>query len=264
MGKRPNIYDELGDIEGRSWWLWTISLSISITLALGFILLFVPTLKAGIAEITLRHVTFLPQLLVGLMTLVVLASIYIVVKQRELNQMRRLVISTYADGHSGWAAYPQDSITGLLDRRALPDILEMEAARANRYRAPFCMVLSDIQGFRKVNEQLGNLAGDLILKGVGKILQTTARKTDVAVRYGPDEFLCLLPATDSSGGEHFIQRVSKAIEGSPSLHAVSLDFALATYQPGADADIVLGEAEREIERKRIRRDNPPQTSSPNP
>ena len=250
MENPQNIYRELGDLDRRGWGLWVVSLSISVALATGFAALFVPALKGGIIKFGTRHLEFLPQLLTGLVTLVFLAGIYVVIKQRELNEVRRLLISTYAEVPLGREAYARDSMTGALDRRALPDILEMEAARANRYRAPFCLVLSDIRGFREINTQSGNLAGDLLIKDVGKILQSVVRKTDVVVRYGPDEFLCLLPATDCQGGEHFTGRVAKALEGSAQLRSVALDFGIAAYQPGLDADAVLAEAERDVERKR--------------
>ena len=217
---------------------------------MGFAMLFVPALKVGIIDLGARYRDYMPQLVLGLITLVLLASVYIVIKQRELNEMRRLLISTYAEFPLGREAYARDSMTGALDRRALPDILELEAARANRYRAPFCLVLSDIRGFREINTQSGNLAGDLLIKEVGKTLQLVVRKTDVVVRYGPDEFLCLLPATGCEGGAHFTRRVAKALEGSAQLRSVALDFGIAAYQPGLDADAVLAEAERDMERKR--------------
>jgi diguanylate cyclase (GGDEF)-like protein len=135
----------------------------------------------------------------------------------------------------------------VLDRRALPDILQLESARANRYRTSFCVVLCDIRGFGKINAQEGHLAADMVLKEVAELLRVTVRRTDLVMRYGPDEFLCLLPATNQEGGRLFTNRVAKALAHSRHLAHYALDFGSAAYSPKAAPDQVVAEAERDLE-----------------
>lgn len=243
--RRKPTREQLASIDRRSWHLWAVSLVVTLSLAVAIAALLYPALRWGVVHFELRGLP-LPQLVVGLVALVFLLGLYIVAKQRELNELRNFIIATYVESGPPGNQYPKDALTGLLDRRALPDILERETAWVRRYRIPLCLVLYDIRGFSKINEKQGNLAGDLVLKDLAEALEATARQSDTILRHGPDEFLCFLPRTDPAGVTGFAQRVEKTCQKFARLRGVALDFGIAEVQAGLNSDVALAEAEQSL------------------
>lgn len=88
-----------------------------------------------------------------------------------------------------------DSLTGLLNRRALGEILDQEFDRARRYERPFSLLLLDIDHFKRVNDQLGHDVGDEVLRRVARTCARSLRSSDRLGRWGGEEFLVLLPET---------------------------------------------------------------------
>jgi diguanylate cyclase (GGDEF)-like protein len=104
-----------------------------------------------------------------------------------------------------------DALTGLLNRRAYEERLAIEAARSARYGHPLALGLFDLDGFKGVNDTFGHPAGDKVLQGVAKAIDSS-RLTDDAFRIGGDEFALLMPETDIGGAKVAAERVVKAIE----------------------------------------------------
>ncbi len=90
----------------------------------------------------------------------------------------------------------RDPLTGMYNRRFLDDALQAEVARAVREREPLSLMMLDIDHFKRVNDNHGHQAGDEVLKMLAGILRGEARRTDVACRYGGEEFVLLLPKMD--------------------------------------------------------------------
>jgi diguanylate cyclase (GGDEF)-like protein len=245
MQPNPERRRQLVEIERRSWHLWAISLSITGGLTFGITLLLYPALE-GYAEHLEFERHYLPQLVYGLFILVVLAESYFIMKQRELNALRNFIIASYASSAANAGNYATDALTGALDRSALVELLKTESTRAEKTNAKFCVVIFDIWDFKSFNLREGNLVGDLMLKELALLLMRTIRKADWVMRYGPDEFLCLLEASPRPGGDAFVQRVEKMRVRVDRLHGVKLLVGLAEYKPGDDAERVVSEAEREL------------------
>jgi diguanylate cyclase (GGDEF)-like protein len=169
---------------------------------------------------------------------------------RESRELREFVLAISEETGRATGEYPHDALTGVFDRRALPDILKRETTWVDRYRVPLCMVLADIRDFGKLNETQGNMAGDLVLKDLAHALRGTVRQTDSLLRYGADEFLCLLPRTDSEGGAAFTGRVRQTCERSPRLRGFIIDFGVAVYAAGKDPNAVLANAEGQLAAQR--------------
>ena len=89
-----------------------------------------------------------------------------------------------------------DPLTGLFNRRYLEDSLPRELHRSSRGRLPLCIAMLDLDHFKQFNDQYGHEAGDLLMRAVGQILGVKLRKSDIACRYGGEEFALVLP--DSS------------------------------------------------------------------
>ena len=89
----------------------------------------------------------------------------------------------------------RDFLTGLFNRRHLDDVLPAMLAMAQRDRQPLSVVIIDLDHFKTVNDQLGHAAGDRLLAAFGELLDTHCRKSDVACRYGGEEFCLLMPRT---------------------------------------------------------------------
>ena len=244
MERRRSERELLAYLDRRTWHLWVPVLSISVFLALGIAVFLYPALAWKVEQLGVR-LTILPQLVTGLLVLIVLQSVYVVLKQKQVNEMRDFIISRYAET---WIRedLARDPLTGVLDRRTLPDIIERERAWADRYNLPLCLIFLDIRGFREINESGGHLAGDIILKDLACTLQSTVRQTDTVIRYDPDEFLCFLPRTDRAGGEGFTRRLSKRCQEVARLRDLPLDFEIAVYEAGMNLDGVLTEVERQL------------------
>ena len=104
-----------------------------------------------------------------------------------------------------------DGLTGLFNHRKFQERLTEELKRSERQETPLSLLLTDIDFFKKVNDTYGHPVGDLVLKGVSKILKKEIRDIDIAARYGGEEFVVILPGTDSIGAKNSAERLRKAI-----------------------------------------------------
>lgn len=108
-----------------------------------------------------------------------------------------------------------DPLMEIFNRRYLERRLEEEFARARRYGFPLSLLLLDFDHFKKVNDDHGHTAGDLVLKGIGEILKKSVRTVDVVARYGGEEMVILLPHTPAVHAVILAERIRKKIEDFP-------------------------------------------------
>lgn len=108
-----------------------------------------------------------------------------------------------------------DPLMEIYNRRYLERRLEEEFARARRYGFPFSLLLLDIDHFKRVNDERGHPAGDLVLKEIGEILKKTVRNVDVPARYGGEEVTILLPHTPDADAIILAERIRRTIEDHP-------------------------------------------------
>ncbi len=104
-----------------------------------------------------------------------------------------------------------DWLTGLTNRRHFLDMAEHECAVARRYGLPLAAILFDIDRFKRVNDSLGHLTGDEILKGVAQRTAEQLRSADLLARYGGEEFIVLVPESTAPRAEVVAERIRKAI-----------------------------------------------------
>lgn len=104
-----------------------------------------------------------------------------------------------------------DSLTRLFNRRAFDEELQKRWSLWDRKNRPFCVLLADIDYFKKINDKYGHLIGDAVLQSVAKTLVETTRDSDYVTRYGGEEFAILLPETELDKGIEAAQRVIDAV-----------------------------------------------------
>ena len=107
----------------------------------------------------------------------------------------------------------RDGLTNLYNHRYFQEILEKEFARADRYGNDLCLIMFDIDFFKKVNDNYGHPAGDQVLTTLAKQLQAIVRPSDILARYGGEEFMVILPETEASGMKVFAERLRRCVMG---------------------------------------------------
>jgi diguanylate cyclase (GGDEF)-like protein len=106
----------------------------------------------------------------------------------------------------------RDALTGLGNRRALQEDLELLEARVARYAHRYCMALFDIDFFKSYNDTYGHQAGDEALCGVAAVLAEQARTGDAVYRFGGEEFLCIFPEQSVETGHTVVERMRIGVE----------------------------------------------------
>lgn len=110
-----------------------------------------------------------------------------------------------------------DPLTNVFNRRHFFTIAQTEIIRAQRYGRPLSIMMLDIDFFKSVNDSVGHVLGDIVLKQVSQIIGNNIRVPDVLARYGGEEFIILLPETDSDSASVIGNRIRRNVERFPFL-----------------------------------------------
>ena len=104
-----------------------------------------------------------------------------------------------------------DPLTGAYNKRFFYEILENSFEDFKRYGKKFSIIFIDIDNFKKINDNYGHMTGDLVLKTLVMIIKKTLRKNDLVFRFGGEEFVVLLPETDTENAIAIAERVREEI-----------------------------------------------------
>ncbi len=108
-----------------------------------------------------------------------------------------------------------DDLTGISNMRAFNEILEKEIAGAARYSYPLSILMIDLDRLKAVNDQYGHNTGSALIRHAARLMKEGIREADILARYGGDEFVILMPHTDTRGAELVAGRIMELIETRP-------------------------------------------------
>jgi diguanylate cyclase (GGDEF)-like protein len=139
-----------------------------------------------------------------------------------------------------------DPLTGLGNRRAFDEALTVEIARCDRQGSPLVVGLVDLDNLKRINDRYGHMEGDRSLGKVARILEAAVRETDRCFRWGGDEFVIVLPATDRVVAEEVLVRMAKAVAAvceTQDHRPVTLTYGSAEFDDGMTIDDVMALAD---------------------
>jgi len=146
-----------------------------------------------------------------------------------------------------------DPLTGLPNRTAYDEHIRTEMDRWGRYQQGFSIAVADLDLFKNINDSYGHLAGDKVLRLVGKILLKQCRRTDVVTRYGGEEFVIIMPGTDARAATLAAEKLRQAVAASPFNFygkpvKVTMSFGVAQVQSADDLDKLFARADKALYR----------------
>jgi diguanylate cyclase (GGDEF)-like protein len=238
-------------IDRREWWLWCSAALVMLTLMAGiasfsFSDLF-PRMNALDTMLFSRAVR-------GLSLLVLLFIGHAFYQQIQINRIRRqLMAQVFAVDKVEMLAKEVynlavlDSVTGAYNRRYAEQRLESEIARSQRHGLPLTAILFDLDNFKKVNDRYGHAAGDTLLRAFAENLSRSTRGSDVAARYGGDEFVALLPDCKPDDVQYILKRLNGLrVDVGGGMLPVSYSAGWADYIPGESAEDLLKRADADL------------------
>ena len=158
------------------------------------------------------------------------------------------------DSHERFTALSRlaltDPVTALANRRGGEEALAREVARARRTGAPLSLVLFDIDRFKNINDKAGHAVGDLVLRGISDILSASQRGSDLAMRWGGEEFLVLLPDVGLAGARIFAERVRENVQNLTVADAGRITVSAGVSELAAEEDpaVALARADANLYR----------------
>jgi diguanylate cyclase len=148
----------------------------------------------------------------------------------------------------------RDPLTSLSNRRRFDDSLAGELTDARRQGTPLCLVLADIDNFKKVNDHFGHTVGDEILKMFARVLKDNVCARDTVARYGGEEFAVILPETGAERAKQITERMRTQLEGmrlalnasGQAIGKVTASFGVAELGAADDTDTLIQRADEKL------------------
>lgn len=171
--------------------------------------------------------------------------------QSELDESRREIDRLRQEVRRAREESWLDGLTGLANRRRFDQVLAASLAEGGEPATGLCLLLADIDHFKKINDTFGHLFGDKVLRTVAGILRDNVKGRDLAARYGGEEFAIILPQTPLSGARHVAenirQRVAAArirrIGSDEVVGNITLSIGIACRLPGESDEALIARAD---------------------
>ncbi|MBN2040931.1 MAG: diguanylate cyclase [Spirochaetes bacterium] len=146
-----------------------------------------------------------------------------------------------------------DSLTQLINRRAMHEKLSEEYERHNRYKSVFSIIMLDIDYFKNINDGYGHAVGDIVLQKLGDIFRTVLRKTDIASRWGGEEFLILCPESNLEETGFIAEKLKANVQQYqfPVSQKVSFSAGIAACIEDKNIETLLKEADMKLYKAKL-------------
>jgi diguanylate cyclase (GGDEF)-like protein len=149
---------------------------------------------------------------------------------REINTLRAVAENSNSRALELEEETRRDTMTGVYNRTYLDQVLAREFESSTRHNWPLSIAFADLDNFKKINDRFGHQAGDRILQATARILRANTRETDVIARYGGEQFVVVLPATDADTARSVCERIVAAFRNTG--HVIGSDQAEVTVSIG--------------------------------
>ena len=186
------------------------------------------------AMLEIRHTLYLNLAVCAMITLLVLLIVHLTINryQRRLEHMATT-----------------DNLTGLANRHALELLLEQASREALRRRSPLSAILLDIDRFKDLNDSRGHLAGDKVLQGLAATLKASLRGSDIACRWGGEEFLVILKDTDLAAAAKVAETLRVRVEQQQhelpgSSTAITISAGVVAFHPEETQESLIARVDR--------------------
>ena len=170
---------------------------------------------------------------------------------RNRLQQQRLALSKALEEHRTLAS--RDALTGLLNRRSMLELLELEQRRCERGQRRMALAVLDIDHFKRINDSYGHAVGDRALQAFAHTVRHTVRGGDVLARWGGEEFVLLLSDIDAHAAHGLLQRIGQAVAqavvaDAPADLRMTVSTGLTLHIPGESVDATLERADQALYR----------------
>ncbi len=249
--RTQEIRRSLRRLERRDWSLWWSAVLVMLSLTAAVVFLSLSVLVQPDEPFFKFHIS---QSVHGLVGLVLLFNVYTIYQQVQLKRVRSHLaeqIEIAAEQHARAQEFLKlamlDPLTGLHNRRFAQERLTAEIARSQRHGHSLTTMMIDLDGFKQLNDRYGHIAGDLVLKGFAERLTKATRGSDLAVRFGGDEFLVLLPECQLGQVQRVLDRL-RQLEIDLNGEKISFTFSAgwADHQPGESPEQLLQRADQTL------------------
>ncbi|WP_335342715.1 GGDEF domain-containing protein [Pseudidiomarina terrestris] len=180
-----------------------------------------------------------------------IATVALIIILRHIEQTRAEAFH-YLEEHSQRLEYiaVTDRLTGLYNRAKLDSALSDALRKTKHHQREFSVVLLDIDHFKRVNDTYGHQVGDSILVELGQLLRCNVRSTDVAGRWGGEEFLLVLTEHTRQHAVMHAERLRHAIEAYEFRDGIRItaSFGVASYRPGDDESSIIKRVDQALYR----------------
>lgn len=147
-----------------------------------------------------------------------------------------------------------DTLTGIPNRKAFDDTLKTLSWEAEKANQPLCLILADVDHFKRFNDTFGHILGDKLLKFVSNILNDCIKGRDFVARFGGEEFVILLPFTPLKGAVAVAEAIGKTVSAqklrrsnsSQTVGSITFSFGVAQFQHGETAEDFIQRADQAL------------------
>lgn len=208
--------------------------TLTYSTSIGILLLFLNvTLISLIARSLWEHGTLLDVLAATLIIAYVMLT-------RMIFRLNRVMVDGIAMRLDSAHQALVDPLTSLWNRRRMKLFVDMLIPATRRSGRPFCLILMDLDHFKRYNDAHGHQAGDELLVAIAKIIRSCTREQDLVVRWGGEEFVVVLPDTTRDDARHVAERILTEVRDSTD---VTISAGLDEYEEGVDVDEMVRRAD---------------------